>query len=266
MRVETGATQMARNGGWLHVLKQRGPSSHRRVATLRVGRPRLAETLEKRVLHWQAVTPPERLDELASQLGVAPAGLAALGTCLVSRAELRRLKTECRAPDAWAFPMRDPAGSIVGVRLRSESGYKWSIRGSRQGLFTADCVDISREPLIIGEGPTDTAALLGVGVTAIGRPSCLGAVAETITFARRHSIKSIIVLSDGDDPGRRGALILARRLGAQCLDVRIALPPCRCKDAREWIASGADSCDVIQTLDATAVRIEFQLTPNGAMS
>ncbi|MCA9312164.1 MAG: hypothetical protein KDA21_13205 [Phycisphaerales bacterium] len=162
--------------------------------------------------------------------------------------------------------MRDPAGGIVGVRLRSETGYKWSVRGSRQGLFIADGVDISREPLVIAEGPTDTAALLGVGVAAIGRPSCLGAVAETIAFTRRHAINSTIVLSDGDEPGRRGALVLARRLGAYCLDVRIAPPPRRFKDAREWVASGVEATEVIQTLSAAAQRIEVRTMAHGEQS
>ena len=62
-------------------------------------------------------------DCAADELGVAAWSLRSLDI---------RAATQHRA---YAFPMRDGYGEIIGIRLRSNDGRKWAVRGSKNGLF-----------------------------------------------------------------------------------------------------------------------------------
>ena len=83
--------------------------------------------------------------------------------------------------------MRNGAGEVVGVRLRKSDGKKLSIKGSKEGLF----IPTGLKPcdrLLIGEGPTDTAALLDLGFEAVGRPSCTGGGRLLPELVRRRGL------------------------------------------------------------------------------
>lgn len=136
---------------------------------------------------------------------------------------------------ALTFPMRKANGGIVGIRRRFPSGEKKSVQGGREGIFIPAKL---AESVIVVEGPTDLAALLTIGICAIGRPNCLGGIHEIVELAKRIRITAILV--DNDGPGERGGKSLAKQVG-----VKVVHPPEGIKDARAWVIAGATSGDVL---------------------
>jgi len=128
--------------------------------------------------------------------------------------------------------MFDGEEDFAGIRLRSNEGDKWALRGSRQGIFLPDMA-VPEETLVV-EGPTDTAAAVSLGFHAIGRPSCTGGVREIGTFCRRRGVKRLSVLADNDRPGIKGAREFCTRVGVLA---RVVVLPA--KDLREWLRHGA---------------------------
>ena len=57
-------------------------------------------------------------------------------------------------------------------------------RGGREGLFIPRDLDPAAGLWVV-EGPTDCAALLGLGIEAVGRPSCSGGMRHLAGLARR---------------------------------------------------------------------------------
>src|SRR5690606_9675141 len=107
---------------------------------------KLAEACE-RAIHAE----PFRLTRLAESLGLSIESLQRLGVGWAARHR------------AYTFPMRRGDGTICGIRLRSPDGRKYSVRGSKQGLFIPDGIDAT-DRLLVAEGPTDTAAVLDWGL------------------------------------------------------------------------------------------------------
>jgi len=132
---------------------------------------------------------------------------------------------------AWAFAMRDGYGNMVGIRLRTESGKKFAVPGSHQGLFIPK--DKWDKMLMLTEGPTDCAAAIDLGYWAIGRPSCSGGVSEVITFVKQRKVRRAVIVSDNDSPGVLGAAELQRRL--PCSSCILVLPA---KDVRAFVGLG----------------------------
>ena len=193
-------------------------------------------------------TPPGQIRALGQALGVTAASLARLGAAW------------SMGYRAWAFPMFDPAGEIVGVRLRSETGAKWAIEGSHNALFVPDggLVAELAEEIAVCEGPTSCAALLDLGWYAIGRPSCSAYVAETVQVCRR---RHVVIFADRDEPKKRpdgtvfypgkiGAEALAKALHRQALTIKIVYP-LKGKDARAWLRAGA-TADVVRCVVTNA--------------
>ena len=128
--------------------------------------------------------------------------------------------------------MFDGAEAFAGIRLRSDEGEKWALRGSRQGIFIPS-MELQGEVLVV-EGPTDAAAAVSLGFYAIGRPSCTGGVREIAALCRRIGIKRVSVLADNDGPGLAGARAFCGQVG---LPTRLVVTPA--KDLREWVKNGA---------------------------
>lgn len=209
-----------RNDGWLHRLKDDPPY---RPAYRPPLKPTLKTDFSAKWHAWLLDTKPQQLESFARQLGIPAPALAALDAAWAWQ------------HSAWAFPMRDGAGAVAGIRLRSESGRKWAVPGSRQGVFvpaspSADGPDIA----LICEGPTDTAAALSLGYLAIGRPCCLGCEMALIETCRRRSIRRVVIVADNDGPGLEGARKLASSI--RCPHKTI-IPPA--KDFRDWVRAGA---------------------------
>ena len=141
----------------------------------------------------------------------------------------------------YTFPMRDERGSIIGIRTRYRNGSKYSMRGSRNGLFIPTNFDAAKEVWIC-EGPTDCAALLTLGLNAIGRPSNTSGhemMMSVLSRGRDH----VYIVADRESAERTDAITVnaARRIaGESRRRCRIIRPP-DCKDVRDWIASGANA-------------------------
>ncbi|UCC30849.1 MAG: toprim domain-containing protein [Phycisphaerales bacterium] len=219
------------NGGWLHRLREGGDwnGGHvGRVTVVERRTPRDFGALAER--HERAAT-----DKMVAQLA----------RCLgVSAESLRRLHT---GYDGWAytFPMRDGTGRIIGIRRRLPNGKKLCVTGSVTGLFVPDSVPADGA-LFVAEGETDTAALLTLGLSAVGRPSCNGSAAYVVQLARG---RDVVMMADQDAPGKRGAIRLVRELRPVCPSVQIIIPPPGVKDVRAWVQAGATRSDIESTLD-----------------
>ena len=180
---------------------------------------------------WLAATPASALADLAASLGLSVPSLAAVGAAWA-------------APHAaWAFPMCDGYGNVVGIRLRNEHG-KFAVRGSRQGIFLATVP--AQKTLFVCEGPTDTAAAVALGLFAVGRPNCCCGGPEIKVYARGHVVARVVVVSDNDKPGLDGA----RKVGAELkLPFAIYVPPA--KDLREFVRLGGTRAMIENTLNNT---------------
>jgi len=151
---------------------------------------------------------------------------------------------------AFTFPMRRDDGTVCGIRLRSLNGFKWSVTGSKSGIFMPTGQDAPRS-LLICEGPTDLAAMLDLGFDGIGRPDCRSGVKAIIDYVRHVCPQSVIILADVDShgAGQRGAEVLAAVLVAYVRSLRIIQPPDEAKDARDWKRLGATRGDVLDVIE-----------------
>lgn len=171
---------------------------------------------------WVKDTSDEQIDALANQIGVFSDALNCLGVAWA-------------APhSAWAFPMRDGHGRIVGIRLRTPSGDKFAVKGSHDGLFVP--VGLGKvNRLFITEGPTDCAACLSLGFDAIGRANALSKVCieQCSVFIRKHEVREVVVVCDNDDAGKAGSMKLRKSIRVN--SKQLLLPS---KDLRGFINIG----------------------------
>ena len=216
------------NGGYLHPLNGHAVTIPRHEPP-----PRPTIDASGMMKRWFAQTPRAAYDGLSAALGVSAESLLALKCAWAPE------------PRAWAFPMRNGSGEVVGIRLRSPDGRKWSVTGGHEGIFLP-AIPPEKTAWIV-EGPTDCAALLTLGKFAIGRPSCSGGIAHTAATLARLRIRQAIIISDNDEdkerpngdrwnPGLDGANRLAEEIGVACCIVVLPV-----KDSREFLQSGGTS-------------------------
>jgi len=216
MRIESST--LCRNGGWLHALDSapvKLPLREKKPEPMTINCTRI-------MAQWRDNTLREWVHDLAFDLSVEPSALYSLG---VAWAADRK---------AWAFPMYDGYGNTIGIRLRTGDGKKFAVTGSRQGIFVSS--HAPSPEIFITEGPTDCAALLSIGIYAIGRPSCLGCEDMIRDFVREKRIKRAVIVADADEPGQRGAEKLQPVLRVQS---KIWTPPA--KDIRAAVIAGIDA-------------------------
>ena len=215
------------NGGWLHRLGQDlfGVPVRSQAAPPSTKRYLSADAIGKTFTQFARTTTDKKVTGLANKLGVTPEALRAIGA-FVYWVESDEYRT------VWGFPMFDGPENFAGIRLRSDDGDKWALRGGRQGIFIPD-MELESEVLVV-EGPTDAAAAVSLGFYAIGRPSCTGGVREIAALCQRMGIKRLSVLADNDGPGISGARAFCGQIG---LPARLVVTPA--KDLREWVKNGA---------------------------
>jgi len=226
MRIQS-QTQ-TRNEGWLHKLTDPIP-------VYNPPRPAIAERppdLKAMWAKWSNGTDFHHLDGFAMSLGVDTDALRLLG-CAWGK-------------NAWAFPMKNAKGQVIGIRLRNEKGQKWAVQGSKQGIFIPEEQMHDGNILYIVEGPTDAAAALTLGLCAIGRPSCMGCDEMIVDHIRLQGIKRVVIVTDNDQPGLRGAEKLQSALPVFSA---IWVPPC--KDLREFLTAGGNTRIIEATLKDT---------------
>ena len=252
-------------GGWVHVLKRTLPVRHDFAPVRRPPRPQMIDM--ERVMQGfrREFAQTHALD------GDHDAMFYLSEDVLLSPSALERL-TPGRSEfyNAWAFPMRDGGGKVVGVRLREYvSGRKWSVAGSKDGLFydpgleAAETVSrgVRGREIVIVEGATDCAAGYEIGLATVGRSSCNTGVEQLQRLCDRLRVGRVTIVTDNDRfkervtrtakgaptrtvwrPGIEGAERLARDLGRM---YRLVTPPK--KDLREWLYSGL-TAETFQTV------------------
>ena len=175
-RIESPKRVGTKGAGWIHKLKDgdtwRGRRRIRRVTIPARANADGGADFARLAERYKVALSVERLKALAMLLGVSMESLTRLGVGWDGR--------------AFTFPMTGFNAQVVGIRRRFPSGRKLSVRGGREGLFVPPGVGFrdpflgddgtNFEPLYVCEGPTDTAALLDLGFSALGRPSCRGGV------------------------------------------------------------------------------------------
>ena len=252
-------------GGWVHVLKLTLPPMRRDFAPVRRPRPQLID-MERVMQGFRAEFEGDGAErdvfdsaiEIGAELGMPGA--------VVDRLVCGR----SRFYSAWAFPMRDGDGKVVGVRLREYGGSrKWSVAGSKDGLFydpelqAAETVShgMRGREIVVVEGPTDCAAGYAIGLATVGRSSCNTGAGHLKRLCERLRVSRVTIVTDNDSykermvhapggaptrtvwrPGMEGAERLAHDLGRM---YRLVTPPR--KDLREWLFAGL-SADTFQTV------------------
>lgn len=170
----------------------------------------------------------DRLEELAELLELSPDSLQRIGCGWLED------------KGCWTFPERDADGRVIGIALRWADGRKGFIKGGKRGLTIPDEVDLNQRPLCCVEGPSDVAALLTMGVEAVGRPSNRGGVKLLATLAA-DAVDVLVVgendlKANGASPGIDGAVATAEELATVLRrPIRWALPPEGAKDVRSWL-------------------------------
>lgn len=257
-RVPEGALKYVDKAGYLHKLSEL--PSHRPISFTPRQVPVEEPTIDAAALMEEFREDVDEVDfeRMAENLGVSEAALQMLGTGW------------CDASHAWAFPMSDGAGNVVGIRLRSDTGKKWAVRGSRNGLFIPAVLD-GMGPLFVVEGPTDTAALIDLDVDVIGLP-CNVVVGMLRDFLRSCK-RDVVIVQERDDkiadtekctkckinmcpmcrPGQYGAqCVIAPQLNGFARTIKI-ISPLNGKDSREWKRMGATK----ETLLWTAKNVPY---------
>ena len=246
--------------GWLHRVQDGERTAGRSIGRLRFAIPSSdGANLDGLNAKYRASVTLSELERLSNELGVSVESLQRLGVGWCGW--------------GWTFPMTDANGILRGIRVRKRNGIKLAVTGSRDGLFipdpqddldTLDALDTSSggvPSLLICEGPTDTAALLDLGFDAVGRPSCRGGSALLVDLVRRRRPDEIVIVADGDGPGRRGAESLASVLVVHTQAVRVIRPPRGIKDARAWKRAGATYGEVVDCInDAKALQLNIRVS------
>lgn len=235
-RTEAGAIRLWGEAGYLHQVAN-GNGHGGSLSPMAQAFPQQTKWPEL-VRVFRGAATGELVARLAVSLGVTAVSLIALDIGLTA--------------DAWTFPMYGKPGMVCGIRYRAEDGRKWAVRGSRNGVFSP--AKLHRDgPLLVCEGPTDTAAMLDLGYDAVGRASCLSNIEQMPTFAAG---RDVVVVADGDGVGLRGAAKMAAALKPHCPSVCVIRPPEGIKDARAWKIAGATRPDLdraIQEVRASSV-------------
>ena len=163
----------------------------------------------------------------------------------LSRQELQSMRVGWSIKkSAYTFPMRDHEGKTIGIRLRTPDGNKFSVKGSRSGLFFAGDPPASGQ-VLIAEGPTDTACLVGKGFPTVGRPSCNGGGIYLLKMLNwKHQA---VLVADNDKAGRQGAAAIAKLIKDKVASVRIMTPP-RGNDIKDWVVGYGASSSTIQAV------------------
>lgn len=228
MRVQSSRRVSFKDGsvGWLHAIDGR-------PVEYRPQRQEIKVDWRAMFKRWWFQTEDRQRKALAAELGVYEATLDKFGLGAVW----------AREHNAWAFPMWDGLGHIIGARLRCLNGQKLSVKGSHNGLFIPFCNH--EKTMMVVEGPTDQCAGMTLGFYTVGRPSCSGGLEHLKDLCRRLGINRVIIVADNDqddyehperiNPGIHGATMLSENLHVP--NIIVSLPT---KDIRDFLRLGGN--------------------------
>lgn len=152
----------------------------------------------------------------------------------------------CGKPDGCLVSSDDPHDPKAVICIRTEAGaekqtgFGWLHILKDEGRLDDGPHPLpdSDYPIVVVEGLTDTAAALGLGLVAVGRPNNTGGLGALADLVRGRKI--VVVgendrKADGDWPGKRGVEASMATLGRVCPHVTAIYPPDGRKDLREWL-------------------------------
>ena len=183
------------------------------------------------------------LDRMAEELGL-------------SGESLRHFRVGWRMEDGSStWPMSDASGRIIGITRRFWDGAKRIMPGHKAGLYLPDDLSVEPDtPLIVCEGATDTVAGRDMGLQCVGRFSCTHGARLLVELVKVRRPGLLVIVADADEPGERGAEVLASRLLALARTVRVIRPPDGTKDIRMWKRAGATAADLRKVVGNTPTR------------
>ncbi len=152
----------------------------------------------------------------------------------------------------WTIAERNALGEIIGTAYRLPDGSKDFKLGGKRGLILPwplpTYAGTSKgDPVYVCEGASDTGAMLGLGLDAVGVPMTgFGGDMLAELLAGRH----VVIVADADDAGRQGASKIAAALTPKCSSVRITEPPEGAKDARAAVIAGANRAAFVTLAEA----------------
>lgn len=221
MRIESD--HPAKGGGWIHKL---GNEPIAYIEPEKKIIPVSPVEILRMIEGWMKGTTLTQYDLLAASLG-----------CVTTLALKNLSAVWAQGHKAWAFPMKNGRGQVVGIRFRAMNASKWTLRGTHSGLFLH--YQPRRVPIVmICEGATDAAAASIFPCEIVGRPACLGCEDMIIEYVTRNHYRRAIIVGDNDSEssnyaGQRGAHKLSEMLTIPNV---VWIPPV--KDVREFINRG----------------------------
>jgi hypothetical protein len=228
-RQESAETFGSNGAGWIHRLR---PGASVPPAASRPAAPERFEDFGEMAQRFERLAD---LEAIARPLGVSAASLRRLGVGWIPKDR------------ASSWPLSTAGGTVVGIVRRLESGRKLLMREHRAGLYLPRGLERGRV-LLVTEGGSDTAAALDFGTQAVGRFSCLAGGELLLRLLRKLAPPAVCIVSDADEPGRRGARLLADKLAPSSRRVVVVEPPSPFKDLRAWRAAGAEASDLRRLL------------------
>jgi len=161
--------------------------------------------------------------------------------------------------NCYTIPMRNEYREIIGIQRRFLDNSKCSVEGSKLGLFIKELGNVfsNCQQVIITEGLSDcVVATKNYGFAAIGRPSCNSCegMVENYLNINCSNCKEVVIITDNDNPGIRGAKSLADRLKKK-YQVKIIAPPIGIKDLRMWKDNGLTKEKLDKIIEKTNVWI-----------
>lgn len=231
-RVADGSIRRCGDAGYLHRLRGNAHAFHSRSCS---PHPQARGDLAPLASRYQRRLTQQRLLDLARRLGLPPEPLLLLGVGWDGA--------------AFTFPMRDATARVIGVRRRFSNGARCAVSGSQNGLIMPRKLRADGL-LFITEGETDAAALLSVGLNAVGRPGCDCCVRLCAELAVG---RDVVAVSDRDDMGRRGAATLCQALVPRAAQVRLVTAISPHKDIREEVKAGLNRDELLYRVERAPV-------------
>ncbi len=184
----------------------------------------------------------------------------------------------CGKPDGCLLSKDDPEDPSAVICIREEDGSKRTmklghlhvLKETRNRRVKASVLPNSDYPVVVVEGMTDTAAAMGLGFVAVGRPSNIGGLDQLATLVRG---RQVIIVGENDEkpdgfwPGREGMLAAAEAVSRTATDIVTMMPPSDCKDLRSWItAHGLNQTSFLEHVEKEGRSYEQMSSVNDGVS
>lgn len=107
------------------------------------------------------------------------------------------------------------AAGVVSIRFRSTVSHEFKYLGrpgDRTRPFNVGVLSDPHQTIYITEGEMDAIIATAVGLPAVGLPGVMSWKSRGKVYARLFRFRRVVVLADGDEPGRKFAELVASAL------------------------------------------------------